>query len=77
MGDGPGGVKPGEPGHDPAAVVAMRREELEASCAILKVGNLELLGYADSGMMGWPGNDAPGSFWATPVGGGGRAARQS
>ena len=60
-------MKPGEPGHDPAAVVAMRREELEASCAILKVGNLELLGYADSGMMGWPGNDEPGSFWATPV----------
>jgi LmbE family N-acetylglucosaminyl deacetylase len=67
MGDGPGGVKPGEPGHDPAAVVAMRREELEASCAILKVSNLELLGYADSGMMGWPGNDEPGSFWSTPV----------
>ena len=24
-GDGPGGVKPGQPGHDPEAVVAMRR----------------------------------------------------
>ena len=24
-GDGPGGVKPGEPGHDPDAVAAMRR----------------------------------------------------
>jgi len=66
-GDGPGGVKPGEPGHDPAAVVAMRRTELEASCAILKVSDLELLGYADSGMMGWPTNDAPASFWTTPV----------
>jgi LmbE family N-acetylglucosaminyl deacetylase len=66
-GDGPGGVKPGEPGHDPAAVVAMRRTELEASCAILKVSDLELLGYADSGMMGWPTNDVPGSFWTTPV----------
>ncbi|HEX3908245.1 MAG TPA: PIG-L family deacetylase [Mycobacteriales bacterium] len=66
-GDGPGGVKPGEPGHDPEAVVAMRRQELETSCAILKVGNLELLGYADSGMMGWPANDEPGSFWSTPV----------
>ena len=53
-GDGPGGVKPGEPGHDPAAVVAMRRAELEASCAVLGVSHLELLGYADSGMMGWP-----------------------
>jgi LmbE family N-acetylglucosaminyl deacetylase len=66
-GDGPGGVKPGEPGHDPEAVAVMRRDELEASCAALKVSHLELLGYADSGMMGWPTNDQPGSFWATPV----------
>src|SRR3954468_18038566 len=66
-GDGPGGVKPGDPGHDPAAVVALRRQELEASCAALKVSHLELLDYADSGMMGWPANDAPGSFWSPPV----------
>jgi LmbE family N-acetylglucosaminyl deacetylase len=66
-GDGPGGVKPGEPAHDPAAVIAMRRAELEASCAILKVSHLELMGYADSGMDGWPQNQAPGSFWGTPV----------
>ncbi|MBM0237556.1 PIG-L family deacetylase [Micromonospora sp. ATA32] len=66
-GDGPGGVKPGDPGHDPAAVVAMRQEELEASCAALKVTHLETLGYADSGMMGWPTNDLPSAFWSTPV----------
>jgi len=66
-GDGPGGVKPGEPGHDPASVIAMRRRELEASCAVLKVNDLEMLGYADSGMMGWATNHAPGSFWQTPV----------
>ncbi|MFE5587566.1 PIG-L family deacetylase [Kitasatospora sp. NPDC056531] len=66
-GDGPGGVKPGEPGHDPAAVAAMRREELQASCDVLKVSHLETLDYADSGMMGWAANDAPGSFWRTPV----------
>jgi LmbE family N-acetylglucosaminyl deacetylase len=66
-GDGPGGVKPGEPGHDPAAVVAMRKGELEESCAALGVEHLELLGYADSGMMGWATNDAPHSFWKTPV----------
>jgi LmbE family N-acetylglucosaminyl deacetylase len=66
-GDGPGGVKPGEPGHDPDAVAAMRREELEASCAALKVSHLEMLDYPDSGMMGWSTNDAPGSFWSTPV----------
>ncbi|WP_042425599.1 PIG-L family deacetylase [Streptacidiphilus anmyonensis] len=66
-GDGPGGVKPGEPGHDPQAVAAMRRQELKASCEVLKVTHLEMLDYADSGMMGWEANDAPGSFWRTPV----------
>jgi len=66
-GDGPGGVKPGEPGHDPAAVVAVRRKELEASCAVLGISDLEMLDYADSGMMGWPQNNAPNSFWNTPV----------
>lgn len=66
-GDGPDGVKPGEPGHDPAAVAVMRRRELEASCDVLKISDLEMLDYADSGMMGWATNDAPGSFWRTPV----------
>ncbi|QNP74717.1 PIG-L family deacetylase [Streptomyces roseirectus] len=66
-GDGPGGVKPGDPGHDPAAVALMRRQELRASCDILKISHLETLDYADSGMMGWPTNDAPDSFWRTPV----------
>ncbi len=66
-GDGPGGVKPGDPGHDPQAVALMRRQELEASCEVLKISDLEMLDYADSGMMGWPSNDTPGSFWQTPV----------
>jgi LmbE family N-acetylglucosaminyl deacetylase len=66
-GDGPGGVKPGEPGHDPAEVAAARIPELEKSCQILGITHLELLGYGDSGMEGWPQNDAPGSFWSTPV----------
>ncbi len=66
-GDGTGGVKPGDPGHDPAAVASLRRRELETSCGVLKVAHLETLDYADSGMMGWPANDAPGSFWRTPV----------
>ncbi|WP_367124823.1 PIG-L family deacetylase [Streptomyces phytohabitans] len=66
-GDGPGGVKPGDPGHDPAAVAAMRAQELRASCDVLGIGALETLDYADSGMLGWESNDAPGSFWRTPV----------
>jgi LmbE family N-acetylglucosaminyl deacetylase len=66
-GDGPGGIKPGDPAHDPESVVAMRTVELEKSAGILGVTDLELLGYADSGMMGWATNDAPGAFWTTPV----------
>lgn len=66
-GDGPGGVKPGDPGHEPDVVAATRRRELEESCRVLQVSHLELLGYADSGMMGWSTNEAPGSFWSTPV----------
>lgn len=67
-GDGPGGVKPGEPGHDPAAVASTRKAELETSCARLGVSHLEMLGFADSGMMGWAANDQPGSFWGMDVG---------
>jgi LmbE family N-acetylglucosaminyl deacetylase len=66
-GDGPGGVKPGDEGHDPAAVVALRDTELRASAAVLGITHVEQLGYADSGMMGWPQNDAPHAFWNTPV----------
>jgi LmbE family N-acetylglucosaminyl deacetylase len=66
-GDGPDGIKPDDPGHDRSGVIAMRQRELDASCQILKVTDVELLGYGDSGMMGWATNDAPGSFWTTPV----------
>jgi LmbE family N-acetylglucosaminyl deacetylase len=67
LGDGPNGTKPDSPDHDEAAVVAMRRSELENSCAILGVSDLELLGFHDSGMMGWPQNELEGAFWNTPV----------
>lgn len=76
LGDGPGGVKPGEPGHTPAAVVSLRRAELEASCRALGVAHLEMLGYHDSGMMGWPQNDDPTAFWRVdPLEAAGRLAR--
>jgi LmbE family N-acetylglucosaminyl deacetylase len=67
LGDGPGGVKPGEPGHDPEVVVPLRIRELQESCEVLGVSHLETLGYHDSGMQGWPQNDDPASFWRTPV----------
>jgi LmbE family N-acetylglucosaminyl deacetylase len=40
-----------------------REKEVEASARILGVARGEFLGYVDSGMMGTPENDAPGSFW--------------
>jgi LmbE family N-acetylglucosaminyl deacetylase len=67
LGDGHEAVKPGEDGHDEAWVIATRRRELESSCEILGVSDLEMLGYRDSGMMGWPQNNASGSFWTAPV----------
>jgi LmbE family N-acetylglucosaminyl deacetylase len=67
LGDAPGGLKPGDPGHDESIVVPQRRRELEASCEVLGVSHLELLGYHDSGMQGWPQNDAPDCFWRVPV----------
>jgi len=67
LGDAPDGSKPGEAGHDGRLVAEHRRAELQASCQILGVSHLELLGYHDSGMAGWPQNEAPGSFWQTPV----------
>ncbi len=67
QGDAPGGLKPDEDGHDAKEVVELRIEELRRSCEMLGVRHLELLGYQDSGMMGWPSNDVPGSFWTTPV----------
>jgi len=44
-----------------------RVAETQAAAAVLGAARLEFLGYADSGMMGTPANQAPGSFWTTPV----------
>jgi LmbE family N-acetylglucosaminyl deacetylase len=66
-GDGAEGSKPGHEAHDRESVVKARAEELARSAEVLGVAHLENLGYADSGMMGWPENDEPGSFWRTPV----------
>src|ERR1700753_454295 len=52
-GDAPGGIKPGQPGHDPEAVARLRLQELAKSAAILKVSDVETLGYHDSGMVEW------------------------
>ncbi|HEY6538455.1 MAG TPA: PIG-L family deacetylase [Candidatus Dormibacteraeota bacterium] len=62
FGDGPGGLKPDQPGHDPEAVRRTRRAELEASCQALEVAHLELLGYHDSGMVEWDRTGTEGAF---------------
>lgn len=67
QGDAPGGIKPGEPGHDPNAVRAQRLSELQESAALLGIEHVELLGYRDSGMDGWEGNQHPEAFWNVPV----------
>src|SRR6516164_2150840 len=44
-----------------------RVAETHASAQILGAQRVEFLGYIDSGMMGTPANEAPGSFWTAPV----------
>jgi LmbE family N-acetylglucosaminyl deacetylase len=67
MGDSPDGLKPESEDHDTASTSELRLRELKKSAAALSIGNLELLGYRDSGMKGWPQNDDPTSFWQTPL----------
>src|SRR6478672_1346874 len=44
-----------------------RVTETLASAEILGAQRTEFLGYLDSGMMGEPTNDAPGSFWTASI----------
>ena len=66
-GDAPGGIKPGQPGHDPEAVARQRLAELDQSVKILKVSDLETLGYHDSGMEEWDYKSSPEAFSNVPV----------
>jgi LmbE family N-acetylglucosaminyl deacetylase len=67
QGDGPDGVKPGEPGHDEAAVRERRLAELRDSVAHLGIEHVELLGYRDSGMDGWDANADEDVFSNVPI----------
>lgn len=62
LGDLPGGIKPGQDGHDHNEVVRIRRAELERSCEILNITHVEMLGYRDSGMSDWDYKDHPDAF---------------
>ena len=53
---------------DPGEELWERRvQETHAAAEVLGVERVEFLGYVDSGMMGRPENDAPGSFWRADV----------
>jgi LmbE family N-acetylglucosaminyl deacetylase len=53
---------------DDGEELAQRRvAETRAAADILGVDRLEFLGYTDSGMMGEPTNDQPGTFWTADV----------
>lgn len=66
FGDAPGGVKPGQDGHDEQRVAELRLAELRTSCAILGVSEVETLGYHDSGMPEWDYKDRPEAFSNIP-----------
>jgi LmbE family N-acetylglucosaminyl deacetylase len=67
FGDAPGGVKPGQDGHEAQAVAQLRLAELRQSAKILGVTDLELLGYHDSGMPDWDYKDQPEAFCNVPL----------
>lgn len=67
FGDAPGGVKPGQDGHDERDVAQLRLAELRESVKILGVTDLELLGYHDSGMPDWDYKNRPDAFCNIPV----------
>jgi LmbE family N-acetylglucosaminyl deacetylase len=67
FGDAPGGIKPGEDGHDKDEVARLRLAELERSARILRVSDVEALGYHDSGMPDWDYKNRPDAFCNIPV----------
>jgi LmbE family N-acetylglucosaminyl deacetylase len=66
FGDTPGGIKPGQDGHDEQAVAEIRLAELREATKHLGVTDLELLGYHDSGMPDWDYKNRPDAFCNVP-----------
>jgi LmbE family N-acetylglucosaminyl deacetylase len=52
---------------DDETLASRREQECHRSAEILGAQRVEFLGYVDSGMMGTPENEAPGSFWTAPL----------
>jgi LmbE family N-acetylglucosaminyl deacetylase len=66
-GDAPGGIKPGQDGHDRQAVAQLRLAELRQAVKVLGVSHLETLGYHDSGMAEWEYKADPDAFCNVPL----------
>ncbi|HWG62418.1 MAG TPA: PIG-L family deacetylase [Streptosporangiaceae bacterium] len=66
FGDAPGGIKPGQDGHDEHTVAQLRQAELRQACKILGVSDLEMLGYHDSGMPEWDYKERADAFCNVP-----------
>lgn len=66
-GDDENGRKPLDKDHDDEGTAAVRRVELDRAVEILGISRLVRLNYRDSGMMGWPQNEHPESFWQADV----------
>jgi LmbE family N-acetylglucosaminyl deacetylase len=67
FGDAPGGIKPGQAGHDMQEVAQLRLAELRQAVKILGVTHLETLGYQDSGMEEWEYKARPEAFCNVPL----------
>src|SRR6185437_4567967 len=67
FGDAPGGIKPGQNGHDEEEVARLRLAELKESARILGISDLETLGYHDSGMPDWEYRNRPDAFCNIPL----------
>jgi LmbE family N-acetylglucosaminyl deacetylase len=67
FGDAPGGIKPGQDGHDKEEVAQLRLAELKEAARILGVSDLETLGYHDSGMPDWEYKNRPDAFCNIPI----------
>jgi len=67
FGDAPGGVKPGQDGHDAQTVAELRLAELREAAKILGVSDLEMLGYHDSGMPDWDYKERSEAFCNVPL----------
>jgi LmbE family N-acetylglucosaminyl deacetylase len=61
-----GEIVPGVLGEGEQLGIRRVRETYDAA-EVLGVDRVEFLGYVDSGMMGEPTNDTPGSFWSTDI----------